>query len=427
MLLTACACSTIGAFLLWQFEKLLENRNHWTLRLRLARVYDAVLIPYFTIVLLSALKLYWMAFEDHVVPRQLFWQLAVSFISCLIYGFSVLRVMENHGYRKVRWLAWSGSSRTGIPPALVPYVGNAKDWAAMVSSVGRLDLHPVEKFATFATPFQTGVVADPTEVLKARAALDSESDTVWIPSSDEKPHVYEPIRPDQSVSLLWGENMGFRRRCGRGVISVPRALLSDFPRTSAGLDGRPICLAYAILGRNKGLEPRTLICNLEKNNSFRPFEEGSRFWPRPAKTLRGLYREEFQRTFSLLGTSYVTAATELALLLADCPYGVAEDWLKGIMEQQDLKLNHEVADWGATSEELVRLYRGQYAAMLVSLSFHEKGMRLRPELLVYEAVCKIEDAELPSWISAAAAQNRRDSELDQYGPSLRLMIEAIVG
>ena len=64
------------------------------------------------------------------------------------------------------------------------------------------------------------------------------------------------------------------------------------------------------------------------------------------------------RSFLLLGNSYATAATELALLLADVPAALIEDWLKGCMEHQDLGLIREAADHGASPQDLARLYRG---------------------------------------------------------------------
>lgn len=79
-----------------------------------------------------------------------------------------------------------------------------------------------------------------------------------------------------------------------------------------------------------------------------------------------------------MGVSFVTAATELALLIADIPAEVLEYWHEGTMEQQDIDLNHRAAENGASSADLIRLYQGQYATMLVSLSLHRQELCKRP-------------------------------------------------
>ena len=64
----------------------------------------------------------------------------------------------------------------------------------------------------------------------------------------------------------------------------------------------------------------------------------------------------FECMFLLLGASYVLAATELAVLIADIPADMLEDWLDGTMEQQDIDLNHSATENGASSADLTRLY-----------------------------------------------------------------------
>ena len=76
-------------------------------------------------------------------------------------------------------------------------------------------------------------------------------------------------------------------------------------------------------------------------------------------------------------------AAELALLLTDAPIEVVEDWLDGRMEHQ---VSRSTAHAGP--EDLDRLYRGHCAAIVVvSLSARRIGVRVRPEILVYEAMC----------------------------------------
>ena len=426
---------------------ILEKRNCWTFCLRLSLIYEYFLIPFYALILCSALEACWNLpsgtkrhqdlgsrllcsvlpvcwdLPQAILRHQTLWQVVASILACCVLGFYSWDLVNSHEYRKLRWQAWSGPSRTGIPPAFARYIGDQEDWEALESSFATRQSHPVEAYVEHLSPFKVGIISDPTDLLKARAA---ESDSSWVPKSSEKRFVYRPSQSDHSVSLLWGECSGFRARCSRGIIAVPHALLKVWPRLGQGVDGRPICLAHGILARNKGLEPASLVCNLEKKLSFRIFEENSAFWPRPSKTLRGLYREEFTRTFSLLGGSYVSAAAELALLLSDVPAPIIEDWLRGRMEHQDLDLNRKAADSGASLQDLARLYRGHYAAMLVSLSLHRLGLRLRPELLVYDALCASEGVEKSAWAREVWATQRRAEELEQSGSRVMALVDAIV-
>jgi hypothetical protein len=193
----------------------------------------------------------------------------------------------------------------------------------------------------------------------------------------------------------------------------------------SGLSGRALCLAYGVLSRNKGLEPRSLICNLRKKNSFRQWEEAA-VWPHPTKTLRGFYYAELDKGFSLLGQSYVVAATELALLLAGWDHGVIEWWLGQGFEHQDLELNRIVYDQGASVPHLDMMYRGHYVAMLISLSFASQRPSIRPELTVFEAVCELENVLVPDWAFAPAMEARREAEIQAYGPSLQRVVQALI-
>lgn len=412
--------------------KLLEDRQHWTLRLGVSLWYPYAALPSFGfLTVFGCLKIWSFAGDILLGPWSIFVTggvLAAVFALFLIEYAIPFR--EYCMYQGLRWKAWTGPSRTAIPPTLHQYIGDQRDWRALSRSVANVSVHPVEQFARLFSVFGSRIFTDPTDLLRARAALDQESGSVWIARSPNKAGVYQPVSSDETVSLLWGEKLGFIRRCSRGIISVPRSLLLDWPKLDAGFDGRPICLAYGILARNKGLHPARLICNLERKNSFREFEEHSVFWPRPAKTLRGFYRAEFGRTFSLLGPAYITAATELALLLTDIPPDLINDWLDAQMEHQDLPLNNHISDSGASPEDLERLYRGHYATMLISLSVHHMGLRIRPELLVYDAVCRLEGIaaqDLPSaWWTAPDIVARRNEEMQLLGPQVIGLIDAII-
>ncbi|KAI9883076.1 MAG: hypothetical protein M1823_005168 [Watsoniomyces obsoletus] len=425
-----------GAVVWWRALKYIEDRNWWTLRLGLSRGDPYVASLGITILIWVASYQLWWWFHDERLNR---W--AIPITAFAIAGSSglvldaVVPVLTSTGYARLRWKAWTGPSRTGIPPNLVPYLGDGRDWRSLASlsttTTVTGDPHPVDRFAWLWSLGRAGILTDPTTLLQVRAALDQENGSVWVPRSEVKTGVYQPILPDESVSLLWGEALGFRRRCSRGIISVPRELLSIRAGLDGGHAGRPVCLACGIVARNKGLRPASLICNLERNGSFREFEENSVFYPRPAKTLRSRYQAEFGKMFGQLGPSFVTAVTELALLLADIDDAVIADWLDGLMEHQDLPLNQDAFHLGATHEDLTRLYRGHYATMLVGLSGHRIGNRVRPEMLVYDAVCRRQGDEhtrgaSSSWAISPSMTDRREEERRVFGEAGIRLIQAII-
>lgn len=128
-----------------------------------------------------------------------------------------------------------------------------------------------------------------------------------------------------------------------------------------------------------------------------------------------------------LGATFVTAATELALLLADSSHSLIEDWLSLRMEHQDHALNNQLARLGASDEELKVLYRLSYAAMLVSLSAHRKGRKWRPEMKLFTAYWKKCGGEMPAWIGTAVIAERIGREESGAGDTdLDALIEAVL-
>lgn len=292
----------------------------------------------------------------------------------------------------------------------------------MAWTVPAIAAHPVD-WSFWPLTLSLGFTAHPTDLLKA--CLNSAKP--FVPKSKDKASVYQNASAGDSTSLLWGCHLGFGKRCSRGILVVSPSLLTLQPTFGVGHDGRAMCLAYGILTRNQGPAPHRLMCNLQSRKSLQRFEDNSQQWPRPSRNLRSLYQAEFSRTFALLGESYVLAATELALLLADTSNALVEDWMDGQMEQQDLSLNREVADLGASSVELDRLYRGQYAVMLVSLATHQKGTRVRPEILVYDALAKLEGVgKAPEWMLEPVIAKWRRQELDHIGPRGQKLVAAII-
>jgi hypothetical protein len=340
---------------------------------------------------------------------------------------------RNRHYCSNRWAAWTGPSRTGIDATLVPLIEGNDPWPILSKDIPIIKQHPVEIRLPI---FKSNLIADdPTDILKVKKRLiNSESEKQPDEKSktpikllnrvpDDKTGLYAPIHAGKSGSLLWGSHNGFSPRVSRAVLAVPQRLLQSSPLTSSGHNGQPVCLAHGILGRNKGLEPHTFILSL---NPFR-LEEKCVQWPRPSKVLRTYYREEMNAAYGGLGATFVTAATELALLLADSSHSLIEDWLSLRMEHQDHALNNQLARLGASDEELKVLYRLSYAAMLVSLSAHRKGRKWRPEMKLFTAYWKKCGGEMPAWIGTAVVAERIGREESGAGDTdLDALIEAVL-
>jgi hypothetical protein len=274
----------------WSFSKAtayFENQNFWTLRLRLSIVEHLLIIPSIFIAWIALAQ----AFIFHFPPSFHHFRFSISLIYAAgtFVGFLgyVLPVYHNRRYLRLRWKAWGGPSRTGIKAELVSYIGDKRDWATLEAlTEGKVTMHPIEKFSRISFSRHRLIVSDITSLLLARATADQRDDTLWVPQSNTRQGVFQPILPGEPASLLWGEDIGFQRRCSRGIISVPRAILSPWPKLADGVDARGLCLATGILSRNKGLHPTSFICNLATQGNIEIFEQNSIFWPYPAKTLR---------------------------------------------------------------------------------------------------------------------------------------------
>ena len=409
----------------WRFAKFAERQQLWTLRLVLSLWQPYVIAAW---ALLSSIFLGILtgeAVEIFLEDTESFMATLTAnllFIIFLMLGTDrSMRSLATTQFLKLRWKAWTGPSRTGIPPTLASYVGGVSDWKTLSREFGRAKGHPVERFATVLSQNTDAIECDPTDLLRTTAAAPVPSE----PRERSKDGIYQPSTAGMSISLLWGERLGFSRRCSRGIIAVPPNLLVSTPRLKNGIDARSLCLAFGITARNKGLDPKSLICNLRLKDSFRAWEEGG-LWPNPSKTLRSYYYTEVDKAFHLLGESFITVVTELAVLLADLDNVLISKWLDLEFEHQDLSLNLEAHSSGASIIDLQRLYRGQYAAMLISLSLFHIGVSVRPEISVFEAVCAADGVALPQWLSTERMKARKEKERHAYGPPLQRMIDAII-
>lgn len=405
----------------------IEQRQWWTVRFSVSRLLNGWVLLVVTLgatvhLAFDIVRIY----DDELLATRAMLSAIVVGISFLTFRL-LLPLAQNSDYIELRWKAWTGPNRTGIAPSVTRYLGDMRDWQSLASVCQGMELHQVEILLDWASYFLGGIPYDPTELLNARLQMDEESNTIWVPRSQSKVGVYAPAETGRSLSLLWGQSSGFIRRCSRGIIAVPTPLLTFHPKLKNGVDGRPLCLAHGILARNKGLEPYRLLCNLRTPSRLRIFEENSSLWPRPTKTLRSFYHAEMTKAFSGLGETFVCAATELALLLADAKAAIVIDWLDAHMEQQDLSLNLQAAALGASVDDLEQLYRGQYVAMLVSLSEHKVGRRIRPEITVFKAVCAVEGrSSLPQWLNETPMMERALEERRHLGTRGMQLVEAAI-
>lgn len=203
---TSVLSSIILAFacvlLTWRLLGHVEDREFWTLRLRVALAYEYVLIPYSLVVLFSVVTFSWETLATDLQQNESLWRASTLIAALMVFALVFRHLHESRAYRKLRWKEWTGPRRTGIPPVYTNYVGDGDDWLALEASVGKVTLHPVEPFAKMATPFSKGIESNPTELLKARLMLDDDNESLWDPGSEETSSIYRPVLVNQSVSLL---------------------------------------------------------------------------------------------------------------------------------------------------------------------------------------------------------------------------------
>ncbi|KAG4439118.1 hypothetical protein IFR05_005405 [Cadophora sp. M221] len=334
----------------------------------------------------------------------------ISFI--VVLTWCIIPLVMNQRYLRLRRKAWTGHRRSCILPHLTHLISDKEDWKDLARRVkSQLPTqHPVERFSSIFSTTPWRISVNPIDLLKACPNNEKTKKGLPLLKSSTQAGVYQLILNDDT-----------------DILALSPSLLTSRPTFGPNLDGRAIYLAYGILSRNKGPRPGTLICNLHTSDTLKIFEENSVQWPRPATCFRSIYRAEFTSTFSVLGDSSIFAATELALLLADTYGDVIEDWLDANMEQQDLKANKKAAELGASAGDLERHYKGQYAAMLVSLADHQRGERIMTEILVYEALCRLEGVDVETqWVSDSLVGEWKEQEVRHVGAAGVALISVII-
>ncbi|KAF5638792.1 uncharacterized protein FTJAE_5181 [Fusarium tjaetaba] len=261
------ASLSIIVLMRWRLMVFAQKHQFWTLWFRLS-LHEPYLLSSWSVASLLATTEAAYGFAQRPVLQEsynrplVFLSMGVMYVFVLDFMY---RSFRNRRYLHLRWKAWTGQSRTGISPGMAQYIGTPEDWKIMAQNGLSFVSRPVDRFSW---GYSALITQDPTDLLKARAeAIPTGQTTRPIQQSG----VYQLTANGASVSL--GEKLGFQRRCSRGIMSVPVHLFKTSPMLRCGLPGAPICLAFGILSRNKGLEPRTLICNLKQKSSFRQWEE----------------------------------------------------------------------------------------------------------------------------------------------------------
>jgi len=402
-----------------------EDQGMWTFRFRIARyehwwwtVVSVMLSISFCLIVFSFLS---GNSSDSLGVLTLSTATAISIVRYAIPAW------RNRSYIELRWLSWTGPSRTGIPSK---FRGKNLNWKHIrkLPCQGRVTgPTPSDEWGWAVSP-PNGILQDPTALLQG---LSEETIYPEFPTNGPlkvKPCVYDDGFDSGQVSLLWGENEGFRRRVSRAINSMPGTLLKSVPSTFDGFSGTGLCLAMGILGRNKGLAPSQLVFDIhdrrkrEKNivrsdpthKVTGELEATSAWYPRPNKVMRSFYQKAMEDQYSGLGPEFVDVAVELALVLLDCPSNVTWQWLNQNLEQQSIELNQCMSIL-ASSAQLQTLYRASYTSMIVSINYFghgvsDTGNACRPDLTCFALLWLAEVGTAPDWWDEQWVHTRLISE-----------------
>lgn len=203
---------------------------------------------------------------------------------------------------------------------------------------------------------------------------------------------------------------------------MPSDLLQSRPFTVDGYAGDGLCLAMRILGRNKGLNPRRLAFHTSK--TVVTAMVNFRTWaPRPNKVLRSYYSKTLDEEYSGLGSPFVVAATELALLMKDIPGAAMAAWLRAGMEHQSIKWNRELANVKSINKkaELRAHYESSYVSMIISLNYMNRRMETastnehlisRPDIICTGLFLKAWGEPEPVWWNNSSLADARKTQID---------------
>ena len=396
-----------------------ESSNYWTFRFRLAKIehwwWTAV-----SALLLMSLALITLSFlsgnnNEAISILALSTATFLTIVQYMIPSWRARRFIGN------RWLAWTGSSRTTISASKAAFCGNQSQWERLAKKVhlSSIKQTPSDWYGWRLRPAK-GLHYDPTDILRNVNADHAE----LLPRDDENRLRFTYHSGDdapQDVSLLWGEEQGFRKRVSRATSSMPSGLLHSQPFTIDGYAGEGLCLAMGILGRNKGLNPSNLVFNTSKDVA-NGMENFGTWAPRPNKVLRSYYSKALEQQYGGLGKSYVGAATELALLMMDVPPAAIWAWLRAGMEHQSIRWNRELASVVSDNRnaELIAHYESSYVSMVISLNYMDGRMETstderlvsRPDLICTGLLLKARGEPEPLWWNSSSLADARKTQVD---------------
>ncbi|KAJ3506681.1 hypothetical protein NLJ89_g6740 [Agrocybe chaxingu] len=409
-----------------------EDQGMWTFRFRIARyehwwwtVVSVMLSTSFILIIFSFLS---GNSNDSLGVLTLSTATAITIVRYAIPAW------RNRTYIQLRWLSWTGPSRTGIASMFGKFCRDSSSWRSIqeIPRQARIVPAPSDEWGWAINP-PKGIWQDPTALLQN---LDEKTISGAVSTDGQLgPCVYDDGYTRGQVSLLWGEREGFRRRVSRAINSIPNSLLSSVPSTYDGFNGTGLCLAMGILGRNKGLAPFQLVFDVDdrrkKANDIArsdphykvttELEATSAWFPRPNKVMRSFYQKSMEDQYAGLGPEFVSVAVELALILLDCPPEVTRRWLDQNLEQQSMELNILMSNRmkgpgpAATPAELQALYRASYTSMIISLNYFDQiqpdvGSTRRPDLTCFALLWLAEAGDEPKWWKEKWVETRLKAE-----------------
>ena len=413
-----------------------ESSNYWTFRFRLAKIEHW----WWTVVsalLLMSLVLITLSFlsgnnNEAISILALSTATFLTIVQYMIPSWRARRFIEN------RWLAWTGSSRTSIPASKAAFCGSKSQWERLAKEVhlSNIKQTPSDWYGWRLWPAK-GLHHDPTDILRN---VNADQSILLSPDDENRlRYTYQPGYDDpHDVSLLWGEEQGFRRRVSRATSSMPSGLLQSRPFTVDGYAGDGLCLAMGILGRNKGLNPGNLVFNTSKEVAT-GMENLGTWTPRPSKVLRSYYSKALEGQYGRIGAAYVGAATELALLMMDVPPAATSAWLRTGMEHQSIRWNRELACVASQNRnvELLAHYESSYVSMIISLNYMDGRMETtsaderlvsRPDIICTGLLLKARGQPEPLWWNNSSLADARKVQIDAlHGESWKNPMALLLG
>ncbi|KAG0197833.1 hypothetical protein BGX28_008657 [Mortierella sp. GBA30] len=379
---------TIGGYA--GLTNILETQGRWTQRLEFVKDESKWWIVMSTIVLI-AFTMDVMAFsKGESVDATILLLAAEVGIVLFIY---VVQGTLHAEFRRLLWLAWTGSSRTGcgvLEAAMIKGLVPDRRGLSLTMTMTMKKQQQQQSVAQFessvdipgyGTVLSPKIKQDLVTILKHRAdnTTNTENDKKTIaevfieigPSA--KKFVYPPHEDGQTkVSILWGGITGYtldRIRSSYSLVNVD--------------ESKWMFVAGGIVARNKGLKAASLICGLTTTTTINTtntttggtiggggvstaavtttvptaaatttttlntrlideVETTSKWRPRQAKTSRSRYAQESNAQFSGLGQPFCAAVVEIALLMQDLPNHIIIKALQANVEQQSCEKMWEI-------------------------------------------------------------------------------------